>query len=179
MPEQGQRAVAGGTVGYALVLELVFAFQSQVAMVGAAGDDNGLRLDRLAIDREPKRLPGQVHRLDAAELEPRAEALRLLLHTHHQLVAIDALREAGIIFDRGRRGQQSPRMFAGQDQWAQVGSRGIKRGSQAGAARTDDSDFFHKDAQLNFDLRGWQAASASPASFSYGLLATARAKIPR
>src|ERR1019366_8210771 len=148
-------------------------------MAGAAGDNNGPPLDRLAIDREPKRLPQQVHRLDAAELDPRAEALGLLLQAHHEFVTVDAFREAGIVLDRGGCGQQPPRMFAGQDQRAQVGPRRIKGGGKASAARTNDSDFFHKDAQLSFDPRGWQAGSGSSASFSYGLRPRARTMIPR
>ena len=128
-------------------------------MAGTAGDDDDFSGDRLAIDGEPKRLPGQVHRLDAAELNPGAETLGLLLEARHKLVAIDAFREARIILNHGRRGQQAARLVAGQDERLQVGSRRIKRGRQASAARTDDNDFFHKDAQVNFGLCGWQAGS--------------------
>ena len=106
----------------------MFALQPKMAMTRSGGDDDGLRADRLAIDREPKRLPGQVHRLDGAELDPRAETLGLLLQAHHQFVAVNAFREAGIILDHRRRGQQAARLFAGQDQRAQVGPCRIKGG---------------------------------------------------
>ena len=69
-------------------------------------------------------------------------------------------REAGIILDDRGGGQQAARLPAGQDERAQVGAGGIERGGQAGAAGTDDNDFFHKDAQVSFATRGWQAVSA-------------------
>ena len=161
--KERQRAVAGGAVGHALVLQLALALQAQVPMAGPAGDDDGLGLDRFAIHGQLERLPGQVHRLDGAELDARAEALGLLLHARHQLVAVNAFREAGIILDHGGGGQQAARVRAGQHQRAQVRPRGVKRGRQAGAAGTDDDDFFHRDAQLSC-RQAWQAADCVGAS---------------
>ena len=84
-----------------------------MTMARPAGDDDSLRGKRFAIDGQAEGLPRHVHRLDGAELDPRAEAFSLLLHAHHQFIPVDAFRETGIVFDDRRRGQQAARLGAG------------------------------------------------------------------
>src|ERR1035437_6381357 len=109
----------------------MLAFQAEMTMARPAGDDDSLRGKRFAIDGQAEGLPRHVHRLDAAELDPRA----------------DAFREAGIVFDDRRRGQQAARLGAGQDKWSQIGARRVESGGKAGATRTDDKD--RKSTRLN------------------------------
>ena len=73
----------------------MFALQAQMAVAGAGGDDDGLRFHLFAVHRQDERAFGQIGRLHALQrLDARAEAFRLLLHAHHQFVAVDALRES-------------------------------------------------------------------------------------
>ena len=51
---------------------------------------------------------------DHPESGLRAEALRLLLHPHHQFRAVNSFREAGIIFDDAGARKQSTRQRAGE-----------------------------------------------------------------
>lgn len=155
----------------------MFAFQAQVPMARAAGDDDGLGGDGLAINGQPEGPAGQVHGLDRAELDARAEALGLLLQAHHEFIAIDALGEAGIILDHRCRGQQAAGLCAGQDKRAKVRPGRVKGSGQAGAARTDDNDAFHKEAQVSFGCRGWQVVSREAGLVSGGLAALARTMI--
>ena len=103
-------------------------------MTGAGGDDDGLGSQRLPIHGQAKGLAGQVHRLDAAESDLRAEALGLFLEARHEFVAIDAFREPGVVLDHRGGGQQAAWLPASQDERAQVGAGGIQGGRQPSAA---------------------------------------------
>lgn len=141
-----QGAVTGGAVGDPFFLELGLAFQSEMPVAGAAGDNHRLRLDLLAVDREFERLAAEIDRLNrAAKLDLRPETLGLLLHLHHQLRAVDALRESGEILNDTRRGEQPARHGAGEHQRLEVGAGGVNCGSQSGTARPNNDYFFHKN----------------------------------
>src|SRR6266446_7916319 len=61
-------AVASGAVSNALIFQLVLAFETEMTMTGAAGDDERFGLDGLAIHSEQKRFTREVGGLDGAEL---------------------------------------------------------------------------------------------------------------
>ena len=58
LAEHRQGAVTGGAVGHALVFQLVFTLQAEVAMARAGGNDDGRRLDAVPVHRENKRASG-------------------------------------------------------------------------------------------------------------------------
>ena len=102
-------------------------------MAGTAGDDDGFRFERLAINSQRKRLLQQIHRLHSAEFDTRPESLSLLLHPRHQFVAVNALGKTRIILDHACRGKQPARLNAGEHQRPQIRPRRIKRGGEARA----------------------------------------------
>ena len=113
-------------------------------MAGSGGDDDGLGLNRLAVHGQYERAFGQIGRLQRAQgLDAGAEALGLLLHPHHQFVAVNPFGKAGKIFHRAGGGEQSARHQAGDGQRSEVGAGGVNGGGQARAARPNDDDLFH------------------------------------
>ena len=81
--EHRQRTVTGGAIRDTFVLELMFVFESQMAVAGSAGNDKRLRLDALAIDSKYERRTGKVSSLDDTKLDARAKTLRLFLKANH------------------------------------------------------------------------------------------------
>ena len=53
--------------------------RAQAGVPGAGGDDHRPGDDRIAIDDELERMSGEIDAVEMAELNPRAEPLRLLL----------------------------------------------------------------------------------------------------
>ncbi len=83
----------------------------------------------------------EVHTVDVGLKEVRAEATRLLLELDHQLRALDAFGEAGVVLDLGGDGELSAGLRAVDDEGFEVSARGVDGGGQARRPRADDDDF--------------------------------------
>ena len=70
--------------------------------LGAGGDDDRLGAVLDAARPEPERPAREVHPLDVGVDDAGPETLRLLAEEGHQLRALDALREAGVVLDVAR-----------------------------------------------------------------------------
>ena len=159
--EHRQCAVTGGAVGHPFSLQQGFALEVQVPMARAAGNDNRLAFDFFTIDRQPERPLRQIDRLDRAKSDTRAEAFRLLLHSRHQFVAVNAFGKAREIFhDAGRR-EQPARQDARQHERRKTGSSRVKRGCKSGTTRPDDDHFFHKGGEPSGSPPAWQVLPAA------------------
>jgi len=142
--EHGERAVASGAVGDAFFLEQFLAFQAEMTMTSAAGDDHGLAFDDFPVDVEEEGAFGKIDRFDGPEFAASAEAFGLLLHAGHQLIAVDAFGKAReILNDTGRR-EEPAGHDAGEDERLKVGTGGVKSGREACATGAYNDDFFHK-----------------------------------
>ena len=76
------------------------------------------------------------------------ETSRLILHFHHELVAVDGLRKARIVFDIGRLGKQSARKRSGDNERVQSGASGIERRGQSGRTGSDKNQISHNSPPL-------------------------------
>src|SRR6185312_4457276 len=99
MAKHRQRAIAGGTICDALLLQLGLTVETEMPMAGAAGDDDSFGLNLFAIDSQNKGLAGQVSCFHCAELDAGAEAFSLLLHADHEFISVDAFWKARVILD--------------------------------------------------------------------------------
>src|SRR5262245_43342513 len=112
-----------------------------MTMARAAGDDERLRFYWLAVRRDDERLFRKIHRFDRRKLYSGAETFRLLLHSSHQFITINAFGKSRIIFHDARSCQQTARHDAGEDKWLEIGARGVKRRCQPRATGSHDDDF--------------------------------------
>lgn len=106
--EDGHGAVAHGAGGDAVLPVLVLAGEVEAARRGAGRDDDGVGgvgLVRVELCAEGKGPLGEVQLGDGVGDDFGAEALRLGAHAVHELLAHDALGEAGEVFDFGRGGE--------------------------------------------------------------------------
>lgn len=106
--EDGHGAVAHGAGGDAVLPVLVLAGEVQAPGRGARGDDDGVGrvgLVRVELGAEGEGPLGEVQLGDGVGDDFGAEALRLGAHVVHELLAHDALGEAGEVFDFGRGGE--------------------------------------------------------------------------
>src|SRR3989442_6832785 len=82
----------------------------------------------------------EIHHRDVVVDELRLEAFGLFPPELHELGALDALRETGIILDVRRDHELSPRDRAGDDERPQVRPGRIDRRGEAGGAGTNDDE---------------------------------------
>ena len=122
-----------------------------------------LRLHRFAVHRQYEQVFGKIHRFERGEFDPRAKAFGLLLHAHHQLIAVNALGETRKIFDDARGSKQAARLQAGKHERIQIRPRGVKRRGQTRATRADDDHFFHIRTR-NISLSAGKLASVDASS---------------
>ena len=69
--------------------------------------------------------------------------MRLFAHIFDELVAQDAVGEAGVIFDHGGQRELSARFMTVDDQRLQIGTRSVDGGGKASAAAADDDHVVH------------------------------------
>lgn len=106
--EDGHGAVAHGAGGDAVLPVLVLAGEVQTSRRGAGRDDDGVGgvgLVRVELCAEGERPLGEVQLGDGVGDDFGAEALGLGAHAVHELLAHDALGEAGEVFDLGGGGE--------------------------------------------------------------------------
>ena len=72
-----------------------------------------------------------------------AEFLRLRVHVHDQLRAVDAFGKAGKILHQRGGGQLAAGLPAFEHERVQVRARGVNGGGQTGATAPDNDHFFH------------------------------------
>src|SRR4051812_27554044 len=77
---------------------------------------------------------GEVYFVDEGDEEVRAEALRLLLELLHEFRALNAVGEAGVIFDLCGDGELAAGLRAVYDERVEFGARGVYGRGQAGGA---------------------------------------------
>ena len=69
--------------------------------------------------------------------------LGLLLDVLHQHGAVDAFGKAREVFDQRGERELAAGLVSGDNQWFQIGSRGIDGGGISGAAGADDDHIMH------------------------------------
>ena len=72
----------------------------------------------------------------------------------HQLRALDAIGEAGVVLDVGGDHELAHRHVAGDDERLEVGARGVDGGGEAGRAGADDHDLRAMPASVVGRRRG-------------------------
>jgi hypothetical protein len=107
----------------------------------ARSDDQRLRLDLVLLGLEREGPLGEIDRVDPRAHKLRAETLRLLAELIHQLGALDAFGEAGVVLDLGRDRQLPAGLRPLDDERGHVGARGVDGGGESGGTRSDDDDF--------------------------------------
>ena len=105
---------------------------------GARGDDHGLCPVLGATGPDPERPLGEVHPIDVDVEQPRAEPLGLGAHRGHQVGALDAVDEPGVVLDVAGEHQLAARRGARQHDRLEIRARRIDRGGQAGRPGADD-----------------------------------------
>jgi hypothetical protein len=90
---------------------------------------------------------GEVERCDVVVDDLGAELLRLLLELGHELGALDAVGEAGVVLDLGGVHQLSADLDRARDeQRLEVRARRVDGGGESGGAGADDDDLTHEEA---------------------------------
>lgn len=112
--------------------------QAEPARGGAAGDDEGARVDGFVAEVEGEGVLREVGGGEVAEAEIRAEAGRLLAHVLDELGALDAFGPAGKIFDESGDGKLAARLVALEDERFEIGSGAVDRSCEPGAAGAED-----------------------------------------
>src|SRR6202023_537080 len=100
-------------------------------------------LVRVIASRNGEGACGKIDIRNDTGIEFRAESLRLFAHIFDQLVAQDAVGEAGVIFDHGGQRELSARLMTVDDQRLQIGTRSVDGGGEASAAAADDHHVVH------------------------------------
>jgi thioredoxin 1 len=141
-----EEAVARGAGGDAVADQLGLPVEPQHQRLGSGRDDDGPGTMQLLAHPDPERPLGEVDRGDllGAELGPEAQCL--VAEHLHELRALDAIREAGIVLHVGRQHQLAAglvgrrRGFTLEEDRRQVGARRVHGGGQASGPRSDDDD---------------------------------------
>src|SRR2546430_5172788 len=136
--------VTGGTRADAAALEAFLVRQSEVLGIRAGRDNHGAALMHSVGSPDLQRTLREIHLQYVVVDELRLEAFGLFPPELHELGALDALWEAGIILDVRRDHELSPRDGASDDERLQVRPGRIDRRGQAGGAGTDDDDIVER-----------------------------------
>ena len=128
--------------------QLFLILQIEPSGRGAAGDDEGLGLDPCTINLEAVAMLAGLEILQRAVLETRAEFLRLRVHVHDEIRAVDALGEAGKIFHRRGRGELASRLATFEDERGKLGPPRVNGRGESGATCSYNDDFFHGPRRL-------------------------------
>ena len=138
-----ERAVAGGAVDDAATGELVLAGDLELALLGAAGDDHGARLDLLARgELEDLGATVDADAVDALADHPLEPVhVRLLEHEPHELGALDD-RHAGVVGHQMGDADLPAEVQRDEDR-REVLAGGVQRGREAGRSAADHGDVPH------------------------------------
>src|SRR5882724_2156730 len=139
----------------------LFAWQSQPACRGAAGDDQSTGVNRLLakIHRE-----GPLAQIDAdhmAQLVLRPKASGLFTHVLDQLGSLDAIGKPGEILHQRSKRELTSGLMPFNHQWLEVSASRVERRRVAGAARPNDDNVAHV---LHIDVQPTRAALRLPNS---------------
>src|SRR4051794_15197210 len=96
-----EEAVAGGTGRYPAAEQALLVLQAEVPVLGAGGDDDGVRPVLLAADLDDLGRCAEVDLGDIVGHQLGPESLGLGAHVVHELRTLDALGEAGEVLDVG------------------------------------------------------------------------------
>jgi hypothetical protein len=136
-----ERTVARGAGRHALAAEqFLFSGDAGHPRRCAGCDDHAARLDRTLRGDELARLAAEIDRRDQHLLKASAELRGLLPQVVHQLETVDAFGKPGEILHFAGGRELAARLGALEDERIEVGSRGVDRRRQSGAAGADDHD---------------------------------------
>src|ERR1700675_1179739 len=151
-----KEAVAGGAGGDTAAEQRALFGKAEQTRGGTSGDDESLGLVRIIAGRNCERALRKIDIRYDAGIEFRAESLRLFAHFFDELVAQDAVGEAGVIFDHGGQRELSARFMTVDDQRLKIGTRGGDRGGKAGAAAADYDYVVHFHCSYLILARAWR-----------------------
>ena len=118
-----------------------FAGDAEPLRRRARSDDQSLGLNLVPLfGPDGERSFAQVNLVDERDEELGAEAPGLLLELLHQLRALNALGEAGVVLDLGGDGELAAGLRAVDDERVEFGARRVDGGGQARRAGADDDD---------------------------------------
>ena len=135
-----EEAVTRRTGAHAAAAQARFVVEPQPQRGRAGGDDDRFGRVLHALRPQPERTSREIDHVDVRVDHPRPEPLRLLAELLHQLGALDALREAGVVLDVAGDHQLAAGGVAADDDGLEVGPRGVDRSGQSGRAGADDDD---------------------------------------
>ena len=135
--------MAGGARCVTVADQLLLVFQIQPARRRAAGHDQGLRFQPLAIGFDSDGLVLHVELFDLRIGKTRAELFRLLMHVENQLRTVDAIGESGIILNQRGGGELASWLRTLQHQRTQVPPRRVDGSRQTGAAASHNNHLLH------------------------------------
>ena len=120
--------------------QLLLVRQSQPSGRSATGNDERLGVDLLVADMQQKRTLAEIRAREVRHAIFRTEALRLLAHVLDELRPHDSFGESWKVLHERGHGELASGFMALDDKRFEVGTRGVERGSVAGASRPDDDD---------------------------------------
>ncbi len=138
-----EKAVAGGAGTDSVPDQLLFGFKPQPARRSTGSDDQGARLNPLALDIDAERVARQLRIDNIAMHKFRAEILRLFSDVFDQFRTVDAFREAGKVLDQRSHGQLPAGIVPQHHERLQIGAGRVDRCRVAGATGTDNDDVSH------------------------------------
>src|ERR1700678_479025 len=137
-----ERPIASRARSQAVTLQPFLICQPEPLSGRATGHNQTLRFQPLAVDLETVKVSAGFEFVDLSVAETSAKFLRLPVHVHDQLRAINPVGESGEILDQRGRSELAAWFTTFQDEGRKVCPGRIDRGGQAGATRTPDDDTF-------------------------------------
>ena len=153
-----EEAVARGAGRHAAAAKAGLRVESEPQRRRAGRDDDRLCPVFDAAGPDAERALGEIDAVDVDVDQARPEALGLGAERGHQVGALDAVGEAGVVLDVAGEHQLPARGRARDDDRLEIGPRGIDRGGQAGRSGPDDHDL-GLDRALVAGQPGWTAGT--------------------
>src|SRR5215204_5713401 len=147
-----EEGVAGGATAYALAHQLLLALEPQPLGLGARGDHDGLRQDRLILILGPQleRAVREVHPLDVLGTHLSPETRSLGLEVVHHLGAHDTIPVPRIVLYVGGQHELPTALETLEDEHVQARPRGVKRRRVPRRTRTDYHDIIRSLGHLKY-----------------------------
>src|SRR5206468_818985 len=167
-----EEAVAGGAGRYSASDQCLLIRQSQPTRRRPTRNDERARVDRLFSQTQLKRALTQVGFYHVSHAVFGAETRGLLTHVLDQFGPLDAIGEAGKIFDQRSKRELSTGLMSFEHQRLEVGTRGVERGGVASASRAQDYDVtnIHNGQSDRFGKRNFDATSSMLRLWLWALL---------
>ena len=127
-----EKSVACRACRHAFAHERLLGRQSQIFGRRAGRDDQRIARVLAAVAAECERPRPQIDAMNVIEDRFGRESLGVLLKSHHQIGAHDAIRVGRPIIDVGRRHQLAPLRDAGDQHRLKIRTRGVDRSGVAG-----------------------------------------------